>query len=85
MSSIDRPPPPQKDVTNSTMKGPKPTQEIGKPDELEQSKIETIHLPHELDKAITQILDTRDPLDYSEFDPIEVINLFFPNGKKEMA
>ncbi|KAJ3056157.1 Vacuolar protein sorting-associated protein 53 [Rhizophlyctis rosea] len=49
-------------------------------DELEgDGRHETISLEPDLDLAISSVLATKDPLDSSDFDPIEYINLIFPN------
>ncbi|RKO86131.1 Vps53-like protein, partial [Blyttiomyces helicus] len=49
-------------------------------DDFEESgRHETIRLSPELDQAISKVLQTKDPLDSSDFDPIEYINLIFPN------
>ncbi|RUP48667.1 hypothetical protein BC936DRAFT_144204 [Jimgerdemannia flammicorona] len=40
---------------------------------------DSFRLTPELDNALSDILDTKDPLDSSEFNPIESINRMFPN------
>ncbi|TPX58681.1 hypothetical protein PhCBS80983_g02968 [Powellomyces hirtus] len=48
----------------------------------EETKHETIRLSPELDHAISSILETKDPLDSSTFDPVEYINLMFPTEEE---
>ncbi|KAJ3298080.1 Vacuolar protein sorting-associated protein 53 [Borealophlyctis nickersoniae] len=49
-------------------------------DEFEEGgRHETIRIEPDLDHAISNILQTKDTLDSSDFDPIEYINLIFPN------
>ncbi|KAI8920106.1 Vps53-like protein [Powellomyces hirtus] len=48
----------------------------------EETKHETIRLSPELDHAISSILETKDPLDSSAFDPVEYINLMFPTEEE---
>ncbi|TPX70634.1 hypothetical protein SpCBS45565_g01703 [Spizellomyces sp. 'palustris'] len=50
----------------------------------EAANHETIKLSPELDHAISNILETKDPLDSSDFDPIEYINMIFP-GEESLA
>ncbi|KAJ3044469.1 Vacuolar protein sorting-associated protein 53 [Rhizophlyctis rosea] len=50
-------------------------------DDLEgEGRHETISLEPDLDLAISSVLATKDPLDSSDFDPIEYINLIFSSG-----
>ncbi|RUS20036.1 Vps53-like protein [Endogone sp. FLAS-F59071] len=46
---------------------------------FEDFYVDSFRLSPELDNALSTILDTKDPLDSLEFNPIEYINRMFPN------
>lgn len=51
---------------------------------FEDFYVESFRLSPELDNALSTILDTKDPLDSLEFNPIEYINRMFPNGESQL-
>ncbi|KAI9096614.1 Vps53-like protein [Phlyctochytrium arcticum] len=45
----------------------------------DDGQLETLQLSLELDCALTKVFENKDPLDSSDFDPLEYINLMFPD------
>ncbi len=42
---------------------------------------DVIKFPPELENSISEILQTNDPIDNNNFNPIEYLNQMLPNGK----